>query len=109
MVSASDPAQVARDATCGPCRHCTIIVTHNLVQSHNVCGKTIEIFGSWIGPLHLSYGGCRFFQSRLPVMPDRRIGDDTGLGRASISGPLVELETAGLIESYYREGEIKLK
>ena len=33
------------------------------------------------------------------------IGDDTGLGRASISGPLVELETAGLIESYYREGD----
>jgi hypothetical protein len=66
MVSASDPAQVARDATCRACRHCTIIV----VQSHNVCGKAIEIFGSWIGPLHLSYGGCRFFQSRLPVMPD---------------------------------------
>ena len=41
------------------------------------------------------------------------IGDDTGLGRASISGPLVELETAGLIESSYREGDkqrvIKLK
>jgi hypothetical protein len=73
MVSASDPAQVARDATCGACRHCTIIVTHNPVQSHNVCGKAIEIFGSWIGPLHLSHGGCRFFQSRLPVMPDRRI------------------------------------
>ena len=54
-----------------------------------------------------------YLKSKPNEATPAEIGDDTGLGRASISGPLVELETAGLIESSYREGDkqrvIKLK